>query len=146
MSAKETAMAESVSELAYEVDLREPYEQAVETVTTALKSVGFGVLTRIDVKATLKEKLGADFRPYVILGACNPPLGHRALEAEPRIGALLPCNVSGEPAGGGEGVRLLNSFALRAVGYLGENAEVRAIALVATERLQRVPSALRGEE
>jgi len=145
MSAKETAMAESVSELAYEVDLREPYEQAVETVTTALKSEGFGVLTRIDVKATLKEKLGADFRPYVILGACNPPLAHRALEAEPRIGALLPCNVTVEQAGEGARVRLVNPFAMLAVGDLGENAEVRAVALEANERLQRVASALRGE-
>src|SRR5690554_5365975 len=145
MSAKETAMAESVSELAYEVDLREPYEQAVETVTTALKSEGFGVLTRIDVKATLKEKLGADFRPYVILGACNPPLAHRALEAEPRIGVLLPCNVTVEQAGEGARVRLVNPFAMLAVGDLGENAEVRAVALEANERLQRVASALRGE-
>ncbi|HPV08282.1 MAG TPA: DUF302 domain-containing protein, partial [Aggregatilineales bacterium] len=105
----------------------------------------FGVLTRIDVKATLKEKLGADFRPYVILGACNPPLAHRALEAEPRIGALLPCNVTVEQAGEGARVRLVNPFAMLAVGDLGENAEVRAVALEANERLQRVASALRGE-
>lgn len=138
-------MAESVSELAYEIDLHEPYEQAVETVTTALKGEGFGVLTRIDVQATLKEKLGADFRPYVILGACNPPLAHRALEAEPRVGALLPCNVTVEQAGEGARVRLVNPFAMLSVGELGENAEVRAVAAEANERLQRVAAALRGE-
>ena len=69
------------------------YDEAIETVTEELKKEGFGILTEIDIKATLKKKLNVDFRPYKILGACNPPFAHKALQAEEQIGLMLPCNV-----------------------------------------------------
>jgi uncharacterized protein (DUF302 family) len=118
-----------------------PYEQAVERVTAALKAEGFGVLTTIDVRATLKEKLSVDFRRYVILGACNPPLAHRALTTELEIGLLLPCNVIVYEDDGGQGsvVSIIDPQVMLGMGInpaLGPVGEEVAI------RLRRVLAAL----
>lgn len=80
----------------FEITLSMPFKQALEVVEAALNAEGFGVVTRIDVQKTMRQKLNINFRPYVILGACNPPIAHRVLEHDPRMGLMLPCNVSVE--------------------------------------------------
>lgn len=112
-----------------------PYSEAVARTRDLLKAEGFGVLTEIDVQKTLKEKLGADFRKYVILGACNPPLAHRALQAEPEIGLILPCNVIVYEEGAGSVVSVMDPVA--ALGIVGNEA-LRPIAEDAAARLHRV--------
>lgn len=124
---------------AYRAQLSLPYEQAVQRVTEALKAEGFGVLTEIDVQSTLKKKLDVDFRKYVILGACNPPLAHQALSTELEVGLLLPCNVIVYQAEGGSVVSILDPLAMMGV---ADNASLDPIAAQAGERLQRVIAAL----
>jgi uncharacterized protein (DUF302 family) len=127
------------------VKLERPYEQAVEDAREALKTEGFGVLTTIDVKNTLKEKLDRDFRKYVILGACNPPLADRALHAELEIGLLLPCNVvvyEDEP-----GRSVVAAMApVAAMSVVEGTAELQSVAREAEERLRRALGTLEGRE
>ena len=131
-------------ELGFEVTLRDDFELALEKTIAALKTEGFGVLTRIDVKATLKEKLGEEFRPYVILGACNPPLAHRSLSADPQVGLMLPCNVTVEAKTDHESVvRIANPEMMMQVGSLQDNPVLVEVAQQAAERLERVAQVLK---
>ncbi len=132
-------MTKTITDYAFRTQLDLPYEQAVEKVTAALKDEGFGVLTEIDVKATLKKKLDADFRRYVILGACNPPLAHQALQAELEIGLLLPCNVIVYEENGGSVVSIVDPISMLGV---VENPALNPVAEEARTRLQRVLDAL----
>jgi uncharacterized protein (DUF302 family) len=112
-----------------------PLEQAIEKTIAALKAHGFGVLTRIDVQTTLKEKIGAEFHPYIILGACNPKLAHEALKAENKIGTMLPCNVVVQDVGGKVEIAAIDPVAsMQAI----ENHSLATIASKVREELKAV--------
>jgi uncharacterized protein (DUF302 family) len=134
-------MSPVVDSYGFQVKMNVSYEAAIEKVTAALKEEGFGVLTEIDVQATLKKKLDVDFRKYVILGACNPHLAHRALSTEIEIGLMLPCNVIVYEADDGEGsvVSIVDPQAMLGI---APGADLDDVACEAQERLQRVQVAL----
>ena len=118
-----------------------PYEKAVERIREALAVEGFGILTEIDVKATLKKKLDVDMDPYIILGACNPPLAHRALSGEEHIGLLLPCNVVVRREESGQ-VVVGFMDPMSVLGLVGRN-ELAALGSEVKAKLERVRDALR---
>lgn len=123
------------------VTMDEPFDVAVARTTDALKAQGFGVLTTIDVQQTLKAKLGRDFRKYLILGACNPPLADRALHAELEVGLLLPCNVIVYETGPTTTV-VAAMAPLAALGLVGDNPALSDVASEADRRLRAALTAL----
>jgi len=116
-----------------------PYERAVEKVTEELKKEGFGVLTSIDVKETLKKKIDVDFKKYIILGACNPPLAHKALQSEEELGLLLPCNVIVYEKNGGSMVSFFDPMIMT---ELIDNDELKTVAEEVKTKMVRVFEAI----
>ncbi len=128
-------------ELGFQSTLDLPYEAVLEKVTEALKAEGFGVLTSIDVKETMKKKLDADFRKYAILGACNPALAHKALAARPDVGLLLPCNVIVYEEGEATVVNIIDPLSM--TNFIQDPA-LESVAEEARQRLKRVSEAIQG--
>ncbi len=128
-----------MSDIGFAIKLSLPYDEAIQRATAALKEEGFGVLTTIDVKETLKQKLNADFRRYAILGACNPPLAHRALNTDLDVGLLLPCNVIVYEEDGGSVVSIVDPLVMLGV---MNNPALEPIAKDARGKLQRVSQKL----
>ena len=116
-----------------------PFEQAIEKVTSELKKEGFGVLTSIDVKETLKQKINVDFKKYTILGACNPPIAHRALQEEEELGLLLPCNVIVYEKENKTNVSFFDPMVMT---WVIDNDNMKPIASEVKEKLQRVLEAV----
>ena len=130
-------------QLGFNVELPLSFDAAVSRVREALKGEGFGVLTEIDLRAAFREKLGRDFRPYMILGACNPPLAFDAITADPSVGLLLPCNVTVEwISDGRSGVRLTDPEALLSSVVLEGAPELTSVAHDARQRMLRVADSL----
>lgn len=124
--------------LSFQVNLPLPFEEAVKKTTAALQDEGFGVLTTIDIKATLKEKLDVDLVPHVILGACNPPLAHKAIASDPLASLLLPCNVTVRQTEEGSLVSIIDPQTLFSIEGLNQSSEIGEVAAEAAERLKRV--------
>lgn len=122
--------------------LQMPFDEAIERTEAALKAEGFGVLTRVDIQATLKSKIDVDFRPYTILGACNPKLAHEALQLEDKVGTMLPCNVVVQQSeDGAVEVAAIDPVAsMQAI----DNPALREAAMVVRDKLMRAIKALTG--
>ncbi len=129
--------------LGFEVRLTVSRDDAIDKVTDALEAEGFGVLTRIEFDQAFREKIGKNFRPYTILGACNPQLAHAALTSVPEIGLMLPFNVTVEADIHGSLVRIINPEIMMQSKELAANDTLRSVAADAKQRLQRVAEALR---
>ena len=129
-------------QLGFTVQLKTDFETAIQCVTDALKVEGFGVLTEIDVKATLKKKIDVDFRPYKILGACNPVLAHHALSTDKQVGLLLPCNVTVSQ----ESDDVIEVSIIDPLSMLGvvTNPAVESVAQEARAKLERVAESLKN--
>ena len=130
-----------ITDIGIRTRLKTSFEHAIQKTTDALKAEGFGVLSQIDMQATLKQKLNVDFRRYVILGTCNPPLAHRALSANLDVGLLLPCNVIVYEEGDHSVITAVDP--LEMLGVLKGDAVVHEVALEARTRLQRVIASLK---
>lgn len=118
------------------------HEEAIDQVTGALAAEGFGVLSRIDIHDKFREKLDVEFRPYTILGACNPALANVALGAAPEVGLLLPCNVVVEQDGDRSFVRIIDAVRMMEMGGFGAHPDIAPVGREADERLSRVAEAL----
>lgn len=139
-------------DMSHDLRLECGHEEAIERVTEALADEGFGVLSRIDIHEKFRQKLDVEFRPYTILGACNPALANVALGAAPEIGLLLPCNVTVEETANdgdsdGEGrvlVRIIDAVQMMEMGGYADDPDIAPVGREADERLRRVARALRG--
>jgi len=138
----ETMQAPDAASYGFGTTLDAPFDAAIERTEAALKAEGFGVLTTIDIRKTMKDKLDVEFEPYVILGACNPQLAHRALGAEHELGLLLPCNVIVHEHDGQSRVSIVDP--VKMLGIVGENPDLQAVAQEAGERLRRVVAEIGG--
>ena len=130
--------------MAYNASLDTPWDESLERVIEALKQEGFGVLTRIDIHDAFKEKPGVDFRKYSILGACNPPLAHKALSARPDAGLMLPCNVIVEEIDGDTLVRIVDAAAMMQAGGFDGDPVLKEVGSEAEARLKRVAESLKS--
>ncbi len=128
-----------MEEVRFHLELGIPYAQAVEKVTAALKEEGFGVLTEIDVKATMQKKIGAEYEPYVILGACNPEVANEALSIDRNIGIFMPCNVVVYEKDDGSVVDIMNPGAMV---MMSQNAALEPVAQKALAKIRRVVEAM----
>lgn len=130
----------SSSSLGFATKITAPLDEAIERTKEALKAEGFGVLTVIDVRETLKQKLGVETEPYVILGACNPSLAYRSLQAMPNLGLLLPCNVTVRERDGESEIMAIDPELM--LGVAGENQELAQVAAEAGARLRHAVEAV----